>query len=85
PAHGFSLVWLSPGSFTPQLFATGALTALFFFWGWDVTVNLTEETRDASRAPGHGALWAMLIVLALFMGFAVVILLVLNDQEIQQS
>ncbi|MEF9412848.1 MULTISPECIES: APC family permease [Ralstonia solanacearum species complex] len=85
PAHGFSLVWLSPGSFTPQLFATGALTALFFFWGWDVTVNLTEETRDASRAPGHGALWAMLIVLALFMGFAVVILLVLNDEEIQQS
>ncbi len=50
-----------------------------------MTVNLTEETRDASRAPGHGALWAMLIVLALFMGFAVVILLVLNDQEIQQS
>lgn len=85
PAHAFSWVWLSPGSFTLQLFATGALTALFFFWGWDVTVNLTEETRDASRAPGHGALWAMLIVLALFMGFAVVILLVLNDQEIQQS
>ncbi|CAH0446859.1 hypothetical protein LMG10661_02922 [Ralstonia syzygii subsp. syzygii] len=52
PAHAFSWVWLSPGSFTLQLFATGALTALFFFWGWDVTVNLTEETRDASRAPG---------------------------------
>ncbi len=85
PAHAFSLAWLSPGGFTPQLFATGALTSLFFFWGWDVTANLTEETRDASRAPGHGALWAMLIVLALFMGFAVVILLVLSDQEIQQS
>ena len=85
PAHTLSWAWLSPGAFTPQLFATGALTALFFFWGWDVTVNLTEETRDASRAPGYGALWAMLIVLALFMGFSAVILLVLSDAEIEQS
>ncbi|GAB3628987.1 amino acid permease [Pandoraea terrae] len=85
PAHAFSLALFSPASFTPQLFATGALTALFFFWGWDVTVNLNEETRDSARAPGLGALLAMLIVLALFMGFAAVTLLVLTDQEIQQS
>ena len=85
PAHALSWAWLSPGAFTPQLFATGALTALFFFWGWDVTVNLTEETRDANHAPGRGALWAMVIVLALFMGFAAVILLVLSDAEIEQS
>lgn len=85
PAHALSWALLSPAAFTPQLFATGALTALFFFWGWDVTVNLTEETRDANHAPGRGALWAMVIVLALFMGFAAVILLVLSDAEIDQS
>lgn len=85
PAHALSWGLLSPAAFTPQLFATGALTALFFFWGWDVTVNLTEETRDANRAPGRGALWAMVIVLALFMGFGAVILLVLSDAEIDQS
>ncbi len=85
PAHALSWALLSPTAFTPQLFATGALTALFFFWGWDVTVNLTEETRDANHAPGRGALWAMVIVLALFMGFAAVILLVLSDAEIDQS
>ncbi|HEY8102679.1 MAG TPA: APC family permease [Burkholderiaceae bacterium] len=85
PAHAFSWKWFAVTEFTPQLFATGALTALFFFWGWDVTVNLNEETRDASRAPGLGAVWAMVIVLFLFISFAAVSLLVLTDQELEQS
>jgi amino acid transporter len=67
------------------LFATGALTALFFFWGWDVTLNLNEETRDASSAPGRGAVVAMIIVLLLFMTFALAVLLVLSDAEVEQS
>jgi amino acid transporter len=84
-AHPFTLSWLSLGSFTPQLFATGALTAVFFFWGWDVTLNLNEETRDASHTPGHGAVVSMLIVLLLFVGFAVATLLVLSDAEIERA
>lgn len=85
PVHSFSLKWFSVAEFTPQLFSTGALTALFFFWGWDVTVNLNEETKDSSRAPGRGAMWAMIIVLLLFISFASVTLMVLTDQEIEQS
>jgi len=85
PAHAISWRWFSITEFTPALFATGALTALFFFWGWDVTLNLNEETRDAAHAPGRGAVVAMLIVLLLFMTFAVACLLVLSDAEIEQS
>lgn len=85
PAHQFSLGWLSLGGFTPSVFATGALTAVFFFWGWDVTLNLNEETRDASQTPGHGAVLAMIVVLLLFVGFAVATLLVLSDAEIEQA
>jgi amino acid transporter len=85
PVRPFSLRWFSPAEFTPQLFSTGALTALFFFWGWDVTVNLNEETKNSSHAPGRGALWAMVIVLLLFMSFATITLLVLTDKEIEQS
>ena len=84
PVHPFSLKWFSAAEFTPQLFSTGALTALFFFWGWDVTVNLNEETRDSSHAPGRGALWAMVIVLLLFLSFATITLMVLTDKEIEQ-
>jgi amino acid transporter len=85
PAHSFTLALFSPLEFTPQLFATGALTALFFFWGWDVTVNLSEETRNAAHTASRSSFWAMLIVLLLFMTFAVVTLLVLNDAEIERS
>lgn len=85
PAHAFSLSWFSPGAFTPQLFATGALTAVFFFWGWDVTVNLNEETKDAGQTPGHGAVLAMITVLLLFVGFAAAVLLVLSDAEIERA
>jgi len=85
PAHPFSVNWLSLSLFTPQLFATGALTAVFFFWGWDVTLNLNEETKDATRTPGHGAVLAMITVLLLFVGFAVATLLVLTDAEIQRA
>lgn len=84
-AHPLSLAWLSPAGFTPHLFANGALVALFFFWGWDVTANLTEETRDPEHAPGRGALLAMLIVLVLFMAFVIASLAVLSDQEIRRA
>jgi amino acid transporter len=84
-AHSFSLGWLSLAGFTPSLFANGALTAVFFFWGWDVTLNLNEETRDAGRTPGQGAVLAMIVVLLLFVGFAVATLLVLSDAEIEQA
>jgi len=85
PAHSFSIGWLSLSGFTPQLFANGALTAVFTFWGWDVTLNLNEETKNASHTPGHGAVLAMITVLVLFVGFAVATLLVLTDAEIERA
>jgi amino acid transporter len=85
PAHQLDSAWFSAASFSPDTFATGALTALFFFWGWDVTVNLNEETRDAQRSAGRGALWSMLIVMALFVSFVTAVLLVLSDAEIDAA
>jgi amino acid transporter len=85
PVHAMSWRWFSPTEFTPTLFATGALTALFFFWGWDVTLNLTEETRDAANAPGRSAVAAMIVVALLFVFFVVACQLVLTDDEVNQS
>jgi amino acid transporter len=81
----FVASWFSLGGFTPELFATGALTALFFFWGWDVTLNLNEETRDATQVPGRGAFFAMIVVLLLFVTFVSVTLMALTDKEIEES
>ena len=71
--------------FTPALFASGALVSLFFYWGWDVTANLQEETRDPGRNAGRAACLAMLIVLALFVAFAAACLRLLSPAEIQDA
>ena len=85
PAHVISWAQFSPTAFSPATFATGALTALFFFWGWDVTVNLNEETRDAASTSGRSAIWTMVIVALLFITFVVCALVVLTDAEIEKS
>ena len=82
-AASFNLGWFSP--IPPRGFAgvlAGALVALFYFWGWDVTANLSEETVDRRRAPGIGGLRGMFILLVLFISVQVSIQLVLPMQTI---
>ncbi len=89
PAHVPSWEWISLWSFTPSTFATGALTAIFFYWGWDVTMNLGEETKLAKAgeaAPaGRGAFWAMINLIVFFILMMVVVLIVLSDDEIAKA
>lgn len=86
PAHTPSFIWFSPFSFTPQLFATGALTAIFFYWGWDVTMNLSEETRGGEPHPASkGAFWAMVNLILFFIIMMIVVLIVLTDEEIAKA
>ena len=83
PAHPPSLIWFSPFSFTPQLFATGALTAIFFYWGWDVTMNLSEEAYEGTAS--KGAFWAMVNLILFFIIMMIVVLIVLTNEEIAQA
>jgi amino acid transporter len=88
-AHGikahahFSAAWFSPlGPGSIRAWMAGALVALFYFWGWDVSVNLTEETVDRNKTPGLGALGGMLIILGLFVATQVSIQLTLTPAQI---
>jgi amino acid transporter len=72
-------------AFTPESFAASAVIALFLFWGWDVTLNVSEETRDSGRTPGLAAALAMLVIVAAFISFTVVTLAVLSEPEIQAA
>lgn len=83
PVRPFSWGWFSPFSFTPELFATGTLTAIFFYYGWDVTMNLSEETRDPNQTPGRAAFWSMILLMLFFLVFITIVLLGLTDEEIQ--
>jgi amino acid transporter len=47
-----SLSWINPfqiGSFSALI--SGVLIAVFIYWGWDSTVTVNEESRDATEGP----------------------------------
>ena len=53
-ANVFSWAWFG-FNYPPGTFAASALVVVFFYWGWDVTSNLSEETIDhPPNAAGNG-------------------------------
>lgn len=85
PVHAISFESFLPWSYSFDLFAKGAIISLFFYWGWDVTLNLSEEARNKNTAPGTAAFWSMVIVTLIFVAFIMCALLALSDEEIQAS
>jgi amino acid transporter len=66
--HGsaFSWSWFSPTQFHGMSgFAGAALIAAFYYWGWDVTANLNEESKH-SKLAARGGIIGVVIVFALF-------------------
>ncbi|HEY5103409.1 MAG TPA: APC family permease, partial [Acidimicrobiales bacterium] len=84
--HSFSWHWFSPGIFHGQSgFAAGALVAAFYYWGWDVTANLNEETKSAKKTPGLGAIIGILVVFVLFEVFTIATNMVLTAGQITNN
>ena len=84
----FSWHWFSPSVFHDKGsrgFVAGALLATFYFWGWDVTANLNEETKNARKTTGQGGLIGAVVVFLLFEVFTVATNLVLTPAQLQNS
>ncbi len=85
-AHAFSWSWFSPSIFHGSSgFFAGALVAAFYYWGWDVTANLNEETKAAKVTPGIGGIIGVLVVFALFEVFTVGSNLILTAKDINNN
>jgi amino acid transporter len=83
-ARAFDWSWLGFSHFDGMTgFASGALIAAFYYWGWDVTSNLSEETRDSRRTTGLAGLIGVGIVFLLFEVFTIAVNVILSDQQIQ--
>ena len=62
-----SLSWLNPFAIdSTSALISGVLIAVFIYWGWDSTVTVNEESRDATEGPGKAAVLATLILLAIY-------------------
>jgi amino acid transporter len=55
--------------YTPASFATTALVVVFFYWGWDVTANLGEETRNAEDNAGQGGFASIFVTILYYIAF----------------
>jgi amino acid transporter len=58
---------------------------MFYYWGWEVSANLSEETVDRNRAPGVSGLLGMGIILTLFLLTAVGVQLLMSENAINAS
>lgn len=82
--HSFQWSWLwGFGHFGGVSgFAGAALVAAFYFWGWDVTANLSEETSNSKKNSGVGGLIGVVGVFALFEIFTIASNMMLTDKQI---
>jgi amino acid transporter len=82
-ARDFSWSWLGFSHFeSPSNFAAGALVAAFYYWGWDVSSNLGEETAASEKNSGAGGVASVIICLVLFELFTIVMNMDLSQQAI---
>lgn len=66
-------------------FAGAALIAAFYFWGWDVTANLSEETHDSERNSGLGGMIGVVGVFVLFEAFTIASNMMFSQRHIVGS
>jgi len=76
-ANPFSWSWFGLG-YSPASFAASALVVVFFYWGWDVTANLGEETANGHETAGHGGIVAVFITIAYYMAYVFAALLLFS-------
>jgi amino acid transporter len=82
----FSPSWLGFSHFGSfSVFVAGALLAAFYYWGWDVSSNLGEETEDSHKNSGIGGIIGVLIVFVLFELFTICINMVMSQSAIQSN
>lgn len=86
PANHPNWSWWSPvGPHGMTSFVAGAIVTMFFYWGWEVTANLSEETVDRKRAPGLSGLLGMIVILTLFLTTVAGVQLLLPVRAIADS
>ena len=86
PVNHVAWSWFGPiGGNGLRSFWAGALVSIFYFWGWDISSNLTEETVDRNRTPGLAGISGMLLILALFVISQVAVQFVMTPQQISDA
>ncbi|HUY83412.1 MAG TPA: APC family permease [Steroidobacteraceae bacterium] len=74
----FSWSWFG-FDYSRASFASSALIVVFLYWGWDVTANLAEETRnDRPNTAGNGGFLSVFVTIASFVAFTAATLMLFS-------
>jgi amino acid transporter len=77
----FSWSWFG-FNYPAGTFASSALVVVFLYWGWDVTCNLSEETKGhPPNAAGNGGFLSIFITIASFTAFTVAALMMFTLKD----
>lgn len=61
------LSWFNPFSIgSVSAVVTGTLLMVFIYWGWDSVLSVNEETTNRTITPGKAAVWATVLLLAVY-------------------
>lgn len=84
-SSAFSWTWFSPMAFADaDTFMGGMLVAVFYYFGWDVTSNVAEETEGKGESGGASGVVGMVGVVAALIVMQTVVQLVMTAAEVQQ-
>lgn len=82
----FSWDWLGFAHLSaPGVFVGAALVAAFYYWGWDVSSNLNEETHEGHKSAGAAGIVGVAIVFVLFEIFTIATLMMLPVESIEEN
>jgi amino acid transporter len=77
----FSWSWFG-FNYPAGTFASSALIVVFLYWGWDVTCNLSEETKGhPPNAAGNGGFLSIFVTIASFVAFTVAALMMFTLKD----
>ncbi|AKK06700.1 amino acid/polyamine/organocation transporter, APC superfamily [Corynebacterium mustelae] len=66
-ATPYSWEWLNPfGVESFSAFAAGVSLSVFIYWGWDVVLTMTEETKGSHATPGKAATLTIFMIVTLY-------------------
>lgn len=69
-----SIDWLNPFAAGGAGLSAGLLLGVFAYWGWESAVNLTEETKDSTEAPGKAGILSTVILVGTYVSTAVAVI-----------
>jgi amino acid transporter len=81
-ANPFDWSWFG-FHYTPASFATTALVVVFFYWGWDVTANLGEETKNGEDTAGTGGFVSIFVTIVYYLAFVFAALFLFSVRDAQ--